>query len=328
MKTNSMRITIALLLSITLNSQSSQKTFLDKKLDLTLAEQRLTVRSEIKEKYLKECYKANKITAQTHNRSIPLLQLPLLALSQILEFSTNPIHSANKNIKSSSALRATCTEFCTIMSEFDILHIDHSDDEKYKAMEAVQLSIKHGNYKKERRALWFLIYAKAPHNTNPRISLLHKAVEENDIEIASALFQHGANANEKNKDSESPIFFDIKSKAMLQLFAHNNVNWRTTHKGYTILHRKTDVPVFTQKSIETLVALLPLIPSLINFLSTYKSTALDYAQLNYENLKGEEKIQKKFLIDLLIKHGANTSQELKQERIYRNIILLKKTSLR
>lgn len=354
MKNISGRIAIISLLLLTLNSQNSERILNTDKIEKDLQQQRLMFLSEIKQAYLEAIQKSRQLREKTvdpkispivilprdtfkqciaisHNRNVPLLQLSDYVLINIFSSFINPSMPIESNILNSLKLSATCMRFSNMLPKLGNLIKKHSYDDKYWGMHKLQSHINSyypDNYERNRRALILLIHAQAPRNTDPSFSLLPVAVEHDDTEMASLLFQYGANANEKNAFPTQPVFFHVKSSVMAQLFAENNVNWQIRLRGRSILHVKSDILCPTKQDMELLEKLLRLFPRLINTLSYSRLTPLDYAQLNLEDIKEDEKKkQKETFIALLRRYGAKTADELNR-RVIARISLLKSTNLR
>jgi hypothetical protein len=315
MKNITIRIAIAMLLCSAFNSYASQSN------ETSIASQQKFPMVVLLPKDV-----FNQCTSIKHNEKTFLLQLPEKILTHIFELALSTHEPIEDNIRSSLNLSGVCTRFNNMMPQLGGIIREYSYEDKFDAMEKLQNHI--GNYKRNRRALSLLIHAQAPHNTDPFFPLLQTVVEHDDTEMVSLLFQYDTDANEESPSSLQPIYFDIKSKAMIQLFSDNKVNWRVPYEGRSILHVKSDILCPTQHDIELLENLLLLIPNLINTPSPSSLTPLDYAQLNQEDIQEDEKKkQKEDFITLLRKYGAKTTEELNQ-RIITRISLLKTTNLR
>lgn len=251
----------------------------------------------------------NQCVGIRHNAKTHLLGLPDKALTQVLEFTIDPTQPISTSIKNALDLSIICTRFNDILPLLGKLHACYSYDEKHNTMYALQRDITDHSYLKRRRALLLLVNAKAPYSVHSAPSLLETAVDIDDIEMATTLFQNGANANEKNTSLLIPIYFNIKSKAMLNVFTKNTLKWKTSCCNYSVLHARCNIVNPRQEDIEVLEALLLLVPHLINTQS-HEKTPLDYAQRTYANIKNGETKEVEALIALLLKHNAKTAKEM------------------
>jgi hypothetical protein len=245
--------------------------------------------------------------AQKHNKQTLLLSFSQNCFDYMLNLLVDPNNKIEESIKDSLALSATCTYFNNLLPRLGTLHEKYPINQRNTAMKKVQHSPFDLSYSNRRRAIFLLIHAKAEHNTRPTLPLLRRTVFCDDVELATALFHHGANANETIHGI--PCFFSVKSKSMIELFTQHGAEWQfiepITFPGNSnsVMHAKASMGR-QEGNFEVLShLLLSIIPSnMINRLNKLNKTPLDCA---CESPWPDDRI-----ITLLRSYGAMLSQEL------------------
>lgn len=277
-----------------------------------------------------------RIAATKHNQNIELLRQSSHDVHNHIftQYVINPIRPIEKSIKDILSLSTTCTHFNNMLPYFGKLLQSYNFDLRKKTMKAVRKKIDDYTYQKYRRSM--LLLAHAGYNR-----IASRFVYENDYEILKALFANGADANKYYSLLSHPIFFDINTPLIAQLFIdhganlqlrerdltqeslleyyirtkrpfprelimtyiHNGYNPRETYKnGNNILHQIA--LSCTDRSIkEDIIFFLELIPDMINAVNKFGRTPLDCCDPKQEDVVG-----------LFKKHGAKRSQELSEEK--------------
>lgn len=184
-----------------------------------------------KEKKTHTTHEKQALWAKKYNNIIcPLTSLPKEVLinifSHCLVKDEDQIKSLKSNMKRLMKMNTVCKKFNDTLTFKAIgkLCKHYTQDEKENVLE--NLMGKKINWPRNQIKFLptlILICAGAKEKFK---SLLTEAVWANDIQLATTLFKHHADPNMKN--NETPIFFEIETIEMAQLFNDNKVNIHAT----------------------------------------------------------------------------------------------------
>lgn len=280
--------------------------------------------------------------AQQHNSYLPLLAIPKELSDDML---VNKNNSFTESIKAMLALSVTCTHFDSKLPYLGQLLQCYDVKTKNKALKKLLSSMNDLTYWHKKRAALLLVYAGADHNVQSSCSyLFEKAVNRNDLNMVTLLFQQGANANFIDPLLDDPIFFHAKIPEMVTIFGNNNANFNTSSELYpnvlwylcgegtsdnadeimqiyidkgvdlrkmnlnnqSLLHEMANNSMFSDAHLKIARFTFTKAPDMINALDKQNNTPLD---LLIKNSWGSSR--KNNLISLFKEYGAKTAQELK-----------------
>ena len=296
--------------------------------------------------------KLHSLIATQYNSNNTFLKLPNEIFQRILTLSINTTKPLKDIIKPTLLLSTTCKKFNTeqFLITMGKACKDYSLEEKNKAMEMLLKSMNSTNYHNRRHVALLLTYAGAENNAY-RESLLENATLRSDEQMIIALFENGANPNQKNFNNNS-ICFAIEKLPIAQIFVKYGANLNTSGDyinpnilfaclcyNYSsefiefYLNNKVDVTKKDSRNNNLLHQLayktvyLPNIdyikigtlfiktaPELLNALNDDKKTPLDVVKQKLKTYKQTHSYNIQLaLAKLFEEYGGKTAEQLKQE---------------
>jgi ankyrin repeat protein len=155
--------------------------------------------------------------------------------------------SLKDTIKTTLLLRKTCTYFNTkiVPAEIGKFCKNYDITEKNRVMKKLLSDMSNTTYWNKRRAVIILVHAGADNTIDKFYPLLWRAVNQKDKEMLTALFENGANPNQRNCYSNEPHWFHITDVDIVKLFIrygldvhekginYTNILWHAISHGYS-----------------------------------------------------------------------------------------------
>lgn len=162
----------------------------------------------------------------THACTWNMLSLPDGIFHCILAHSVEITKSLEKIIGPTLLSSTVCKKFNTEQSLITMgkACTCYTLEEKNAAMKMLLKKMNDVNYHNKRHAALLLTYAGAENNAYAPYPLLQDAVYQADMQMIMALFENGANPDQKNKYPGEPIFFNAKKIDIVQKFITQGVN--------------------------------------------------------------------------------------------------------
>jgi hypothetical protein len=301
-----------------------------------------------------------------HNHENISIALPKECFNLIIANSIDTTKPFVEVIESALLLPTTC-KACNnheILITMGKICKKYDIKEKKDAMRMLLKKINDINYKHKRHAALLLTYAGAKNDANKYSSLLNNVVHHYDKQMLTALFDNNANPNQRNILRSSPIFFDVQTIEIAQMFINNGVNlhakgndliphvlWACLAYGHSveliefylghkvdtrcidtsILHALATYMLSQRSNIDRYIRIVQLLlkadPDMINMLDNYKKTPLDCAKIGMKRptIYKESYELYQALIELFEQHGGKTAKQLKQNVTQQNTVVQQPT---